>query len=145
MKFLVLMMLVAHYDPLWLLNVAKCIRHGTPPHRHSKQGCRKVWKSGGCQYYLVGIICPGNKIPFLVFQGRKLKFSAYVWKRISWNLTKFYSFSSFRQFLFPFFLLVVWLSWNFVRFDEILFQTDAKSFSFLSWKTKKFYSQKIYF
>ena len=30
------MMLVAHYDPLWLLNVAKCIRHGTPPHRHSR-------------------------------------------------------------------------------------------------------------
>ena len=39
-----------------------------------------------------------------------------------------------------FFLLDVWLSWNFVRFHEIHFQTDAESFSFLSWKTKKFYS-----
>ena len=33
-----------------------------------------------------------------------------------------------------------WMSWNFVRFHEILFQADAESFSFLSWKTKKFYS-----
>ena len=51
----------------------------------------------------------------------------------------FNSFSTFRQ-LFCFFLSVVWLSWNFVRFLEILFQTDDESFSFLSWKTKKFYS-----
>ena len=33
------------------------------------------------------------------------------------------------------------MSWNFVRF-EIQFQTDAKTFSILSWKTKKFYSKK---
>ena len=46
-------------------------------------------------------------------------------------------FSSFRQLLFSFFLSVVWLSWTFVRFHKILFQTDAESFSFLSWKTKK--------
>ena len=51
-----------------------------------------------------------------------------------------YLFSSFRQFFFPFFLSVVWVSWNFVRFHEILFLTDAESFSFLSWKTKKFYT-----
>ena len=31
------------------------------------------------------------------------------------------------------------MSWNFMKFYEILFQTDAESFSFLSWKTKKFY------
>ena len=30
-----------------------------------------------------------------------------------------------------------WLSWNFVRF----FQTNSESFSFLYWKTKKFYSK----
>ena len=35
---------------------------------------------------------------------------------------------------------ISWMSWNFARFYEILFQTDAESFSFLSWKTKKFYS-----
>ena len=35
---------------------------------------------------------------------------------------------------------ISWMSWNFVRFHEIQFQTDAESFSFLSWKTKKFYS-----
>ena len=27
-----------------------------------------------------------------------------------------------------------WISWIFVRFHEIQFQTDAESFSFLSWK-----------
>ena len=41
---------------------------------------------------------------------------------------------------FHLFLSVVWLSWNFARFHEIQFQTEPKSFSFLSWKTKKFYS-----
>ena len=38
---------------------------------------------------------------------------------------------------------ISWISWNFVRFHEIPFQTDSESFSFLSWKTKKFYSSKI--
>ena len=57
----------------------------------------------------------------------------------------FNSFSSFRQFLFSFFLSVDWLSWNFQRFLEILFQTDTKSFSFLSWKIRKFYSKKKIF
>ena len=44
------------------------------------------------------------------------------------------------------FLSVVWLSWNFGRFCEILFQTDAESFSFLSWNTKKvLFLKKIFF
>ena len=30
------------------------------------------------------------------------------------------------------------MSENFVSFHEIQFQTDAESFNFLSWKTKKF-------
>ena len=34
---------------------------------------------------------------------------------------------------------ISWMSWNFVRFHEIQFQTDTESFNFLSWKTKKFY------
>ena len=56
------------------------------------------------------------------------------------------SFNSFTQLLFSFFLLVVWFSWNFVRFHETLIQTDAESFSFLSWKTKKsFIPKKIRF
>ena len=33
----------------------------------------------------------------------------------------FNSFSSLRQFLFPFFLPIIWLSWNLVRFHTILF------------------------
>ena len=37
------------------------------------------------------------------------------------------------------------MSWNFVRFHEFQFQTEPESFSFLSWKTKKFYSKKKYF
>ena len=37
-----------------------------------------------------------------------------------------------------------WMSWNFVRF-KINFWIDAESFSFLSWKTKKFHSEKKYF
>ena len=54
----------------------------------------------------------------------------------------FNSFSWFRQFLFPFFPSVVWLSWNFVMFHEFFFQTHAKNFSFLSWKNKKVLFQK---
>ena len=51
-----------------------------------------------------------------------------------------------RQLLFSFFLLVVWwLSWNFVRFNEILFQTDDESYSFKSWKIKKVLFEKKYF
>ena len=57
----------------------------------------------------------------------------------------FNSFSSFRQLLFSIFLLVVWLSWNVVSFLKSLFQTDAESFSFLSWKTKKVLFLKKYF
>ena len=40
------------------------------------------------------------------------------------------------------FFYFFWLSWYFVRFQEILFQTDSESFSFLSWKPKKFYCWK---
>ena len=75
---------------------------------------------------------------FFLFQDRKLKLSASVWKMISWNLTKL-QLIQLIQFLFSFCLSVVWLSWNFVRFHEIIFQTDAENFSILSWKTKKFY------
>ena len=61
---------------------------------------------------------------FFVFQDRELKFSASVWKIISRNLTKYQ---------------IVWMRWYFVRCHKIHFQTDAESFSFLSWETKKFY------
>ena len=37
------------------------------------------------------------------------------------------------------------MSWNFVRFHEIQFQTDTESFSILSWKTKKVLFLKKYF
>ena len=78
----------------------------------------------------------------LVFKIESCNFQHLFEKEFRETSQNFNSFSSFRQFLFSFFLSVVWLSWNFVRFHEILFQTDAESFSFLSWKTKKFYSLK---
>ena len=40
---------------------------------------------------------------------------------------------------------LVRMNWNFARLDEILNQTADENFSFLSWKTKKFYSKKKYF
>ena len=43
------------------------------------------------------------------------------------------NFNSF-SLLFTFFLLIVWLSLNFVRFHKILFHIDAENFIFLSWK-----------
>ena len=55
-------------------------------------------------------------------QDKKLKLSVFVWKWISWNLIKFQ--------LIQLIQTIVIL---------ILFQTDTESFSFLSWKTKKFY------
>ena len=45
-------------------------------------------------------------------------------------------------------ITIVWkslMSWYFVRCHKIIFQTDAESFSFLSWKAKKFYSWNKYF
>ena len=78
---------------------------------------------------------------FFVFQDRKLKLSASVWKRISCNLTKFQlnQKTDIKKMKITI-VWMSWMSWNFVRFHEILFQTDAETFSFLSWKTKKFYS-----
>ena len=77
---------------------------------------------------------------FLFFKIESWNFHHLFEKEFCEISQNFNSFSSFKQFSFPFFLSVVWLSWNFVRFHEILFHTIAESFSFLSWKTKKFYS-----
>ena len=77
---------------------------------------------------------------FLFFKIESWNFQVQFEIKIRETSQNFNSFSSFRQLLFSFFLSVVWLSWNFVSFHEILFQTDAESFSFLSWKTKQFYS-----
>ena len=63
---------------------------------------------------------------FFVFQDRKLKHLFEIeFRETSQN---FNSFSSFKQSLFSSFLSVVWLSWSFVRFHEILFRTDAVLF-----------------
>ena len=43
----------------------------------------------------------------------------------------------YRQLLFQFFLWIFWMSWYFVRFQEILNKTDAEYFSCLSILTNK--------
>ena len=48
------------------------------------------------------------------------------------------NFNSIRQRIQNMEVEIVWMSWNFVRFHEILFQTDAENFSFLYWKQKSF-------
>ena len=80
----------------------------------------------------------------------------FFFKKESWNFQHLFekefressqNFNSIRQWIEKKEIKIVWItwmSWNFVRFHEILFQTDAENFSFLSWKTKKFYSKKIY-
>ena len=81
-----------------------------------------------------------RNITFLFFKIESWNFQHLFEKGFRETSQNFNAFSSFRQFLFSYFVSVVWLSWDFVRFHKILFQTDAESFSFLSWKTKKFYS-----
>ena len=39
--------------------------------------------------------------------------------------------------IFLWWIKVVWMSWNFVRFHKIKNQKDAENFRFLSWQTKK--------
>ena len=78
-------------------------------------------------------------IKLFVFQDRKLTFSASFGKRHSWKLTNFQLIHLIQTI---FTSMVVWLISNFVRFLEILFQADAESFSFLSWKTKSFIPKK---
>ena len=87
-----------------------------------------------------GAIC--RLVHFFVCQDRNLKseiFSisliSYFVKphKISAHSDNFYSLKKNVIWMF------VWMSWNLARFYEILNQTDAKNFSFLSWQTKKFY------
>ena len=60
-----------------------------------------------------------------------------------WWLKKELSMAHFNFFRNKTFLFVKIESWNFVRFNEIINQRDAKNVRFLSWQTKKFYSWKI--
>ena len=81
-----------------------------------------------------------------IFSGLKLSLFSKI---ESWNFQYLFekefcetsqNFNSIRQLIEKVKIKIVWMSLNFVRFHEIHFQTDAESFSFLSWKTKKFYS-----
>ena len=64
---------------------------------------------------------------FLFFKIENWNFQHLIEKqfRHTWQ-----NFNSFRQFLFLLFLSVVWLSWNFVRFHEILFKQMLKISAF---------------
>ena len=91
----------------------------------------------GLKFFLLGI-----KL-FLFFKIESWNFQYLFeieFREVSQN---FKSFSSFKQLFYSIFLSVVWMSWNFVRFHEILFQSDAESFSFQSWKTKKIFLKDI--
>ena len=86
-----------------------------------------------------------------IFRDYSLKTFLFI-KIENWNFQHLFeiefretsqNFNSIRQLIENMKITIVWMSWmswNFVRFHKILFQTDAESFSFLSWKTKKFYS-----
>ena len=89
--------------------------------------------------HMAYIIFLRNKT-FLFFKIESWKFQQLFEKefRETWQ-----NFNSIRQLTERMKITIVWMDWmrwNFVRFHEIQFQTDAKSFSFLSGKTKKFYS-----
>ena len=74
-------------------------------------------------------------------------------KIISWNLKHLFekefreisqNFNSIRQRIQKMEIEIVWMSWNFVRFHKILFQTDAESFSFYLEKQKSFIPKQIW-
>ena len=79
------------------------------------------------------------------FVNRKKVRKKMFFKMETWNFQHLFcktlqNFNSIRQPIEDMKIAIVWISWmswNFVRFHEILCQTDAKSFSFLSWKRKK--------
>ena len=89
-----------------------------------------LFREYGLHYIYLGI-------KLFVFQDRKLKLSASVWKKIRETSQNFNSISSFRQLLFSFFLSVVWLSWNFVRFHNFFFKQMLKVSAFYLEKQKK--------
>ena len=77
----------------------------------------------------------------IVFRNKTFLF----FKIESWNFQQLFEkefhFNSIRQQIEKMKITIVWMSWmswNFVRFHKILFQTDAESFNFLSWKKKIF-------
>ena len=89
---------------------------------------------------------------FVRFHKIQFQTDAESFSVLSWKTKKFIpkkeireiskSFNSIRQPIEKMKITMVWISWiswNFVRFQEIQFQTDTESFSFLSLKTKKFY------
>ena len=101
--------------------------------RHLKLGHRSAicWKYIGL-YRDYGLDHIVYRYKTFFFQDRKLTFSAPVWKRISWNLSKFQHIQLIQAILFPFVLSFVWLSCNFVKFHEIIFQTNDENFSLLN-------------
>ena len=71
----------------------------------------------------------------------------FFFKIESWNFQHHLTlFSSFKYFLFPFFLSIFWLSWNFVRFHETFFSKRCWNFQLSILKNKKsFISKKLQF
>ena len=82
---------------------------------------------------------------FFVFQDRMLKLSASVWKRISWNLTKFQLIQVIQTIVITIFSISCLIELKFCEVSRFFFQADAKSFSVLSWKIKSFILKKYIF
>ena len=80
---------------------------------------------------------------FLFFKIESWNFQHVFEKEFCETSQNFNSFSSFRRFLFSVFLFVVWLSWNFVRFHEILLKQMLKISVFYLEKQKSFIPKKI--
>ena len=118
-----------HFDDFLHLTLGK---NDIIKNRHWKLGHRSAicWNYLGLfRDYGLDPIFFGIK---LVFQDRKLKFSPYVWKSISWNLTKFQLIQLIQTIFNAIFFIGCPIEFKF-------FQTDAENFGYLSWKIIKFY------
>ena len=76
---------------------------------------------------------------------RKLKLSETIWNRILWNLTKFQLNQTIdRKKMKITIVWISWMSWNLVKFHEILFQSVSKVSAFYLQKQKSFIPKKIF-
>ena len=81
-------------------------------------------------------------IKLLFFEIESWNFQLLFESKFHETSQNFNSFSLFWQLLFSFFLLVVWLSWNFVRFQEIFFSKRFWNFQLSILKNKNVLSLK---
>ena len=82
-----------------------------------------------------------RNLPRFSFLAKNVVIAAGSLQNLHWKLgCHFNSFGWFRQLLFSCFSMGCLIELKLCEFHQILLQPDSVSFSFLSWKTKKFYS-----